>query len=122
MLQTEYEFTLPRGLVTDDGMLHRAGRMRLATAADEITPLRDPRVAQNPEYLSVLILSRVVTALGTLRPVAPEQIERLFVADLAYLQDLYNRVNHMDAPQYEGVCPACGKTVRIPLNFQRAGQ
>ncbi len=122
MLQTEFEFTLPRGLVTEDGGLHREGRMRLATAADEIAPLRDPRVAQNPEFLTVLILSRVVTSLGTLRPVAPEQIENLFVADLAYLQDLYNRVNQMEVPQYEGLCPACGKTVKIPVNFIGAGQ
>lgn len=122
MLQTEYEFNLPRGLVGDDGTLHRTGVMRLATAADEIFPLRDPRVQNNPEYLIILILSRVVTSIGAEKQITPEHIERLFVQDLAYLQDLYNRINQADIPEYSGSCPHCGKSVQIPINFQQAGR
>lgn len=122
MLQTEYNFTLPRGYVDEDGTLHRAGKMRLATAADEILPLRDPRVRDNEGYLVVLILSRVVTAIGSLATIDASVIEKLFVPDLAYLQDLYNRINQMDHPCYEESCPACGKQIRIPINFQTAGR
>ena len=96
-LRTEYDFTLPKGYVDDDGTLHRTGVMRLATARDEIEPLRDPRVAQNEAYLTVLVLSRVVTELGTLDQVTTRTIEGLFAADLAYLQDFYGVVNFGDA-------------------------
>jgi hypothetical protein len=96
-LATEYEFTLPKGYVDGDGILHRTGVMRLATARDEIEPLRDPRVAQNDAYLTVAILARVVTELGTLPEVDTGTIEGLFAADMAYLQDLYGIVNFGDA-------------------------
>lgn len=122
MLQTEYSFILPRGFVDAEGRLHREGKMRLATAADEIIPLRDPQVRDNPEYLVVVILSRVITSLGTLNRVEARDIESLFINDLAYLQDLYNRLNQMDSPSYEGVCPHCGQNLRIPVNFQQAGR
>lgn len=122
MLQTEYSFTLPRGFVDSEGRLHRDGKMRLATAADEIMPLRDPRVRDNPEYLVIAILSRVITSLGTLRHIDAKDIESLFVADLTYLQDLYNRLNQMDAPVYEGICPHCSQNLKIPVNFQQAGR
>ena len=67
--QTEFEFELPRGYVDQNGEVHKRGVMRLATAADEIMPLRDPRVQQNPGYLTVILLSRVVTKLGTLQAI-----------------------------------------------------
>lgn len=92
-LQTEYDFTLPKGYVDRQGTLHRDGRMRLATAADEILPLRDPRVKANPAYLTIIVLSRVVTRLGVLEDVSPAVIESLFVQDLDYLQQLYARIN-----------------------------
>ncbi len=95
-LATEYEFTLPKGYLDGDGNLHRTGVMRLATARDEIEPLRDPRVAQNDAYLTVAILARVVTELGTLPEVSTRTIEGLFAADMAYLQDLYGIVNFGD--------------------------
>ena len=95
-LATEYEFTLPKGYLDGDGTLHRTGVMRLATARDEIEPLRDPRVAQNEAYLTVAILARVVTQLGTLPEVTTRTIEGLFAADMAYLQDLYGIVNFGD--------------------------
>ena len=93
-LQTEFDFTLPKGYVDDSGTLHRHGTMRLATARDEIEPLRDPRVSgPDDPYLTVVVLSRVVTQLGTVPVVTPGEIEGLFAADLAYLQDLYGIIN-----------------------------
>jgi hypothetical protein len=98
-LQTEHEFTLPQGYVDDDGTLHKEGRMRLATAADEIKPLKDPRVQSNSSYLTVVLLSRVVTELGELETVDPDVIESLFVTDLEFLQGLYERINTPDDAQ-----------------------
>jgi hypothetical protein len=106
MLQTEYEFTLPLGYVDQDGELHRDGTMRLATAADEILPLKDPRVRANEAYLIVILLSRVVERLGSLAQITPKTIEGLFAADLAYLQDLYNRVNRVDGRHDDAIVPA----------------
>ena len=98
-LQTEHEFTLPQGYVDDEGTLHKEGRMRLATAADEIKPLKDPRVHSNSSYLTVVLLSRVVTDLGELETVDSEVIESLFVTDLEFLQGLYERINTPDDAQ-----------------------
>ncbi|ATW88975.1 hypothetical protein halTADL_2228 [Halohasta litchfieldiae] len=98
-LQTEHEFTLPQGYVDDDGTLHKEGRMRLATAADEIKPLKDPRVQSNSSYLTVVLLSRVVTELGDLETVDPDVIESLFVTDLEFLQSLYEQINTPDDAQ-----------------------
>ncbi len=95
-LQTEYSFTLPKGYVDSSGTLHRKGTMRLATARDEIAPLRDRRVIENEAYLTVVILSRVITKLGTLDEVTTKTIEELFTADLSYLQDLYGIINFGD--------------------------
>lgn len=96
MLQTEHEFNLPTGYVDGDGNLHREGVMRRATAGDEILPLKDPRVQGNPAYLSVILLARVVTRLGGVNPITPKTIEGLFVSDLAFLQELYNRINQLE--------------------------
>src|SRR4029079_17323978 len=92
-LQTECEFTLPKGYVDRDGNLHREGIMRLATAKDEILPLQDPRVQRNPGYLIIILLSRVVTRLGELREINPGTMENLFAADLSFLQNFYNQIN-----------------------------
>jgi hypothetical protein len=92
-LQTEFDFTLPQGYVDDDGTVHKHGRMRLATAADEIRPLTDPRVQENGSYMTILLLSRVVTQLGSVSDTSVDVIESLFVNDLAYLQQLYERIN-----------------------------
>jgi hypothetical protein len=91
--QTEIEFILPKGYVDGDGSLHRDGVMRLATAADEILPLRDPRVQQNPAYLTIIVLARVVVRLGALTNIDTRLIENLFASDLNYLQRLYERLN-----------------------------
>jgi hypothetical protein len=106
MLRTEFEFTLPCGYLEEDGTLHRAGVMRRATAADEILPLRDPRVVKNPAYLVVILLSRVVVRLGGLEEVTPKVVENLFATDLAYLQTLYNDVNRLEPPEAVS-CPQC---------------
>lgn len=108
-LQTEHSFTLPRGYADDDGTLHREGVMRLATAADEIKPLNDPRVQSNSSYLTVILLSRVVSQLGDLEEVTPGVIEELFVSDLEYLQDLYERINAREPREVDAVCPDCGE-------------
>ena len=115
--QTEFEFELPRGYVDQNGEVHKRGVMRLATAADEIMPLRDPRVQQNPGYLTVILLSRVVTKLGTLQAINNRVIENLFTIDMAYLQDLYQRINMQEVPAYKGVCPHCNKEFDLPLDF-----
>jgi hypothetical protein len=94
--QTEIEFELPKGYVDDAGMLHRRGIMRLATAADEILPLRDPRVQQNEAYLAVIVLARVITKLGSLSDISTGVIEGLYASDLAYLERLYERINAGD--------------------------
>ena len=115
--QTEYTFTLPRGYLDRDGMLHKEGVMRLANAADEILPLKDPRVQQNPGYLTIILLARVVTKLGSLPAVDTRVIENLFTADLAYLQDLYQRINMSELPVYKVTCPHCNQEVEVPLDF-----
>lgn len=95
-LKTEYSFTLPKGYVDSTGNLHKKGVMRLATARDEIEPLRDRRVKDNESYLTVIILSRVITELGTVKQVTPSTIEELFASDIAYLQELYGLINFGD--------------------------
>jgi hypothetical protein len=97
-LQTEFEFTLPKGYIDRDGVLHRTGTMRLATARDEIEPLRDQRVSgPDDPYLTILVIARVITELGTLQRMTPTDVEGLFAADLAFLQDLYGIINFGDA-------------------------
>lgn len=105
-LQTEFPFTLPKGYVDDRGSVHQSGVMRLATARDEIEPLRDPRVKENDAYLTVILLARVVTELGTVPQVTPKTIEGLFAADLAYLEDLYRIVNFGDPSVLDPMQPA----------------
>ena len=107
MLRTEIDFSLPLGYADEQGTLHRDGTMRRATAADEILPLRDPRVQGNPAYLVVILLSRVVTRLGGIDPITPKTIENLFATDLAYLQELYNQLNSPDESRPPAVCPQC---------------
>jgi hypothetical protein len=114
-LQTEYEFTLPRGYVDPEGNLHRNGVMRLATALDEIVPMKDPRVKSNPAYLTVILLTRVITRLGTLEDVNSVTIERLFSADFAYLQDLYRRINEAENVTIPAQCPNCNHVFEVEL-------
>jgi len=114
-LQTEFEFTLPRGYVDQDGQVHRQGRMRLATAMDEIAPLRDPRVHSNQAYLVILLLARVITQLGTLTAVTTDVVENLFAADLAYLQAFYRRINEEGQTTIPVACPQCQAQFEVDL-------
>ncbi len=97
-MQTEFEFTLPKGYLDEDGNVHRKGVMRLATAMDEIVPLRDPRVRSNPAYATVIILARVITKLGALDEISPQVVEGFFACDLSYLQKFYRQINELDDP------------------------
>lgn len=108
MLQTEFNFVLPKGYIDDNGVLHKEGTMRLATAMDEITPLRDPRVRNNEAYLVVILLSQVITRLGTLPKITANIVEKFFAADINYLQDLYRQINDLETRSLITVCPNCG--------------
>ena len=110
-LRTEFGFILPRGYVDGTGTVQREGVMRLATAKDELVPQRDPRVRENEAYLTVLLLSRVITRLGTLTDVHPGIVENMFASDLAFLQDLYRRVNQEGTSQAAVTCPACSHEI-----------
>jgi len=115
MLQTEYDFVLPKGYVDRDGNLHREGTMRLASARDEILPLQDPRVRSNEAYLIVILLSRVVTRLGSLVDLNPGVIENLFASDLTYLQEFYNSINGAGTVAHRTTCPKCEETIDVEL-------
>jgi len=114
-LRTEFPFLLPRGYVDESRVIHREGSMRLATARDEILPQRDPRVRENEAYLTVLLLSRVVTRLGSLAHITPGTIEGIFASDLAFLQDLYRRINQEGSSQAAVRCPSCKHDFAIDL-------
>ncbi len=103
----EFPFTLPRGYMGPDGAVHREGAMRLSTAFDEIAPLKDPRVQSNPGYLVIILLSRVVTRLGSLEFINPKVIEGLFSGDLVYLQEMYQRINENGHGRLRVSCPHC---------------
>ena len=113
--QTEFPFTLPLGYLDAEGTIHREGVMRLASAFDEIGPMKDPRVQANPGYLVIILLSRVVTRLGTLTHINPKVIEDLFAGDLAYLQDMYRRLNENGHHRLAVACPHCEKAFEVEL-------
>jgi hypothetical protein len=116
---SEFDFTLPRGYTDSSGVVQREGKMRLAIALDEIDALKDPRVIDNEAYLPVVLLSRVITRLGSLSSISPQLIERLYVADFAYLEDLYLRINSHENMVVAAVCPNCSTEFQLqvaPLN------
>jgi hypothetical protein len=119
---TEFPFVLPRGYVDRDGGVHREGVMRLATARDEIGPQNDSRVRQNNAYLTVLLLERTVTRLGALREVDSHVIEGLFASDLAFLQDLYRRVNQEGRTEVAVTCPACNHDFSVDIAGEPPGE
>ncbi|HHE70868.1 MAG TPA: phage tail assembly protein [Chloroflexi bacterium] len=114
-LATEVEFMLPRGYTDDKGQLHRRGRMRMATAKDEIVSVSHPWVQENEVYLPIVLLSQVVVQLGTLAAVTPEVIEGLFAVDLAYLEDLYMRLNSYQGMDVQARCPYCNRELHLRL-------
>ena len=121
-LKTEFAFVLPRGYVDRSGEVHRHGVMRLATARDELVPLHDDRVRENPAYLTVVLLARVITQLGTLSDVHAGVVEGMFATDLAFLQDLYRRVNTEGHTRTRVVCPACQHEMTVDLAGGRLGE
>jgi len=118
-LKTEYEFILPRGYVDAEGNVHREGIMRLANAKDEIVPLNDLRVQRNKAYLIIVLLSRVVTRLGTLAEVNTGIIENMFAGDLRFLEEMYNRINE-DEAVVKITCPDCA--AKFDKEFGRLGE
>ncbi|CAL9354410.1 hypothetical protein SUDANB120_00530 [Streptomyces sp. enrichment culture] len=121
-LRTEFEFELPRGYVDESGAVHRTGAMRLATARDELLPLRDVRVRENPAYLSVVLLGRVITRLGTLAVVHDGTVENMFASDLAFLQDFYRRINAEGHTRAAVSCPHCEGAFEVELAGSRLGE
>ncbi len=121
-LRTEFDFELPRGYVDSSGTVHRTGTMRLATARDELIPLRDDRVRENPAYLTVVLLARVITRIGTIDDVHAGIVENLFAADLAFLQDLYRRVNTEGHTRASVTCPACAHRFAVDVSGGRLGE
>ena len=120
-MTTVYEFELPKGYVDSNGEVHKRGKMRLATAGDEISATRDPRVLSNPSYLTIVVLSKVIVELEGMETIVPNIVERFFTADLAFLQDMYQRINDVELPTMTAVCPDCGKRFEVPINFTREG-
>ena len=121
-LTTEFDFELPRGFVDGDGTVHRRGTMRLATARDELLPLYDARVQENSAFMTVVLLARVVTRLGTLTDIHSGIIENMFASDVAFLQDLYRRVNAEGHARAAVTCPACGHDFSVDLAGGRLGE
>lgn len=114
-LRTEFRFTLPRGYTDSEGKLHREGVMRLATARDELVPLADMRVRENPAYLSVVLIGRLITSLGTLKVVDADVVEHFFAADLAYLQRFYEKINSDGTSVASTVCPHCSQEFDVDM-------
>lgn len=121
-LRTEFAFELPRGYVDDSGTVHRDGVMRLATARDELIPLRDVRVQENPAYLSVVLLGRVITRLGSVAHMHDGVVENMFASDLAFLQDFYRQVNAEGHTRAGVTCPHCEQPFEVELGGSRLGE
>ncbi len=121
-LRTEFEFELPRGYVDQAGVVHRNGVMRLATARDELLPLYDDRVRENAAYLTVVLLGRVIPRLGTLPEVDDGVIEKMFASDVAFLQDLYRRINQEGHTRAAVTCPSCSREFSVDVAGGRLGE
>jgi len=115
LLITEFKFTLPKGFVDEQGQVHREGIMRLATARDELSVARDLRTQNDPAYSVLVLLSQVITRLGTLTFISPEQLENLFSLDLAYLREFYNRINQQGDAHIPVDCPHCQEQFQVEL-------
>ncbi|WP_406438214.1 hypothetical protein OHB00_26640 [Streptomyces sp. NBC_00631] len=122
VLRTEFPFQLPRGYVDEQGTVHRDGVMRLSTARDELIPLRDVRVQENPAFLSVVLLGRVITRLGTLPLVHDGIVENMFASDLAFLQDFYRQINAEGHTRAAVNCPHCSEPFEVELGGSRLGE
>ena len=121
-MRTEFDFELPRGYVDGDGVVHRHGTMRLATARDELLPLYDERVQENPAFTTVVLLGRVITRLGTVGVVNAQVVENMFASDVAFLQDFYRRINAEGHTRAAVSCPSCSHRFTIDLAGGRLGE
>ncbi|WP_347352201.1 hypothetical protein [Intrasporangium sp.] len=121
-LRTEFAFELPRGYVDGDGVVHRHGVMRLATARDELLPLYDARVMENPAFTTVVLLARVIVSLGSVPSVTANVVENMFASDVAFLQDFYRRVNTEGHTRAAVTCPACSHRFAVDLSGGRLGE
>ncbi|MFI0485458.1 hypothetical protein [Actinomadura sp. 9N215] len=121
-MRTEFTFELPRGYVDESGTVHREGAMRLATAKDELIPLQDVRVRENPPYLSVVLLARVITRLGSVPQVHDGVVEGMFASDLAFLQDFYRQINAEGHTLATVACPSCAESFEVDLAGSRLGE
>ncbi|MFB7915867.1 hypothetical protein [Streptomyces sp. NPDC056061] len=121
-MRTEFAFELPRGYVDDEGRVHRQGSMRLATARDELRPQIDLRVKENPAYLSVVLLSQVITRLGSITDVHAGVVERMYATDVAFLQDFYRRINSEGHTHAAVTCPLCHGSFEVDLSGGRLGE
>jgi hypothetical protein len=114
-MRTEVPFTLPMGYVDGHGNVHREGRMRLATARDEIEPLGEAEVRQNQAYLSVLLVARTVTRIGEITEITPELVEGLYAGDFDHLQRLYERINSNGESVGVVTCPNCSHQFEVDM-------
>ncbi len=121
-MRTEFAFELPRGYLDPDGVLHKTGVMRLATARDELLPLYDARVQENAAYTTVVLLSRVITSLGTVPAITSAVIENMFASDVAFLQDFYRRINAEGHTRIAVTCPECSHRFTVDLAGSRLGE
>jgi hypothetical protein len=121
-MRTEFEFELPRGYVDGDGVAHRHGAMRLATARDELLPLYDERVQENAAFTTVVLLGRVITRLGTVPVIGSQVVENMFASDVAFLQDFYRRINAEGHTRAAVTCPECSHRFTIDLAGGRLGE
>ena len=121
-MRTEFDFELPRGYVDGDGLVHRHGTMRLATARDELLPLYDERVQENAAFTTVVLLGRVITRLGTVPAVTAQVVENMFASDVAFLQDLYRRINAEGHTHAAVTCPSCAHRFDVDISGGRLGE
>jgi hypothetical protein len=115
MSKTEFEFSLPRGLVDAQGEVHIQGAMRLATAKDEMALQKQQLTQGNQSYAVLVRLAQVITRLGSLPAITPELLENLFILDLAYLREFYNRINQYNDPSVAAQCPRCNHDFKVGL-------
>ncbi|WP_405064681.1 hypothetical protein OG474_44925 [Kribbella sp. NBC_01505] len=121
-LRTEFDFELPRGYVDADGVVHKSGTMRLATARDELLPLYDARVQENPAFTTVVLLARVITRLGDVSRIDAQLVENMFASDVAFLQDLYRRINSEGHTRAAVTCPSCEQQFAVDIAGGRLGE
>ena len=73
--------------------------------------------------VTVVLLGRVVTRIGGIDDVHAGIIENLFASDLAFLQDLYRRINQEGHTAAAVTCPSCSHAFTVDVaGEQRLGE